>query len=222
MRIILLGPPGAGKGTQAKSISNKLSIPHISTGDIFRKNISEKTPLGVEAKKHIDKGHLVPDGLTIDIIKDRLDNEDCIDGFLLDGYPRTVYQAEVLETLLEEKGECLDTALLIKVPREFILKRMTGRRVCLTCGASYHVTFNPPEVDGKCNLCGSSLVQRADDTEDTVNERLDIYDAQTEPLIKYYSDKNLLSVVDGTQAINSVFESICSSLGAIKSDKHKK
>jgi len=220
MRIILLGPPGAGKGTQAKSISNKLSIPHISTGDIFRKNISEKTPLGIEAKKHIDKGHLVPDGLTIDIIKDRLDKEDCYDGFLLDGYPRTVNQAEVLETLLEEKGESIDTALLIKVPREFILKRMTGRRVCLTCGASYHVIFNPPEVVGKCNLCGSDLMQRADDTEDTVNERLDIYDAQTEPLIKYYSDKNLLSVVDGTQAINSVFESICGILGEIKSDKH--
>jgi adenylate kinase len=216
MRIILLGPPGAGKGTQAKSISNKLSIPHISTGDIFRKNISEKTPLGVEAKKHIDKGHLVPDELTIDIIKDRLDNEDCINGFLLDGYPRTVNQAEALETLLEEKGDCIDTALLIKVPREFILTRMTGRRVCLTCGASYHVMFNPPEVDGKCNLCGSALVQRADDSENTVNERLDIYDAQTEPLIKYYDDKQLLSVVDGTQAINSVFESICSILGEIK------
>jgi adenylate kinase len=154
--------------------------------------------------------------LTIDIIKDRLDNEDCINGFLLDGYPRTVYQAEVLETLLEEKGEGIDTALLIKVPREFILKRMTGRRVCLTCGASYHVIFNPPEMVGKCNLCGSDLMQRADDSEDTVNERLDIYDAQTEPLIKYYSDKNLLSVVDGTQAINSVFESICSILGEIE------
>lgn len=216
MRIILLGPPGAGKGTQAKSISNKLSIPHVSTGDIFRKNISEKTPLGIEAKKHIDKGHLVPDELTIDIIKDRLDNEDCINGFLLDGYPRTVNQAEALETLLKGKGHCIDTALLIKVPREFILTRMTGRRVCLTCGASYHVIFNPPEMDGKCNLCGSALVQRADDSEVTVNERLDIYDAQTEPLIKYYGDKNLLSVVDGTQAINSVFESICGILGKIK------
>ena len=160
MRIILLGPPGAGKGTQAKSISNKFSIPHVSTGDIFRKNISEKTPLGIEAKKHIDKGHLVPDELTIDIIKDRLDNEDCINGFLLDGYPRTVNQAEALETILEEKGNCLDTALLIKVPREFILKRMTGRRVCLTCGASYHITFNPPEMDGKCNLCGSVLLYK--------------------------------------------------------------
>ncbi len=214
MRIILLGPPGAGKGTQAKSISNKFSIPHVSTGDIFRKNISEKTPLGIEAKKHIDKGHLVPDGLTIDIIKDRLNNEDCKNGFLLDGYPRTVYQAEVLEAILKEKGKSVDTALLIKVPREFILKRMTGRRVCLACGASYHVIFNSPQVEGKCNLCGSALIQRADDSEDTVSERLDIYDAQTQPLIKYYGDKNLLSVVDGTQAINSVFKSICGILGS--------
>ena len=215
MRIILLGPPGAGKGTQAKSISNKFSIPHVSTGDIFRKNISEKTPLGIEAKKHIDKGHLVPDELTIDIIRDRLNNEDCSNGFLLDGYPRTVKQAEVLETLLKEKGHLLDTALLIKVPREFILSRMTGRRVCLTCGASYHITYNPPKVEGKCNLCGSDLIQRADDSKETVSERLDIYDAQTQPLIKYYGDKNLLSVVDGTKAINSVFKSICGILGEV-------
>ena len=216
MRIILLGPPGAGKGTQAKSISNKFSIPHISTGDIFRKNISEKTPLGIEAKKHIDRGHLVPDELTIDIIKDRLNNEDCRNGFLLDGYPRTVTQAEVLGALLKAEGNSIDTALLIEVPREFIMTRMTGRRVCLTCGASYHVTFNPPEMDGKCNLCGSVVVQRADDSEETVGERLDIYDAQTQPLIKYYGDKDLLSVVDGTQAINSVFEDICGILGAIE------
>jgi len=148
MRIILLGPPGAGKGTQAKSISNKYSIPHISTGDIFRKNISEKTPLGIEAKKHIDKGHLVPDELTIDLIKDRLDNEDCSNGFLLDGFPRTVNQGKALDGFLDEKGKSLDIALLIKVPREFILSRMTGRRVCLTCGASYHVTFNPSKVEG--------------------------------------------------------------------------
>jgi adenylate kinase len=216
MRIILLGPPGAGKGTQAKSISNKFSIPHISTGDIFRKNISEKTPLGIEAKKHIDKGHLVPDELTIDIIKDRLDNEDCSNGFLLDGYPRTVNQGEALKAILDEKAIQLDTALLIKVPRKFILNRMTGRRVCLTCGASYHITFNPPKVDGKCDLCGCDLVQRADDTEETVNERIDVYEAQTHPLIKYYGDKNLLSEVDGTQEISSVFESICGILEEIK------
>jgi adenylate kinase len=216
MRIILLGPPGAGKGTQAKSISNKFSIPHISTGDIFRKNISEKTPLGIEAKKHIDKGHLVPDDLTIDLIKDRLNNEDCINGFLLDGYPRTVNQGEALKTLLDEKGHSLDTALLIKIPREFILNRMTGRRVCLTCGASYHIKFNPSKVDGKCDVCDSDLVQRADDTEETVSERLDIYEAQTQPLIQYYDDKKLLSVVDGTKAIDSVFESVCVILGAIE------
>lgn len=216
LRIILLGPPGAGKGTQAKSISNKYSIPHISTGDIFRKNISEKTPLGIEAKKHIDKGHLVPDELTIDIIKDRLQNDDCRNGFLLDGYPRTVNQAEALGSVLREEGVELDTALLIKVPREFILQRMTGRRVCLTCGASYHISFNPPTIEGKCNVCGSVVVQRADDTEETVSNRMDIYDAQTQPLIKYYDDKGILSSVDGTQAINNVFESICGILGAIK------
>ncbi|MBU3111693.1 adenylate kinase [Clostridium lacusfryxellense] len=216
MRIILLGPPGAGKGTQAKSISNKFAIPHISTGDIFRKNISEKTPLGIEAKKHIDKGHLVPDQLTIDLIKDRLNNEDCKNGFLLDGYPRTVNQGEALKTLLDEKGHSLDTALLIEIPREFILNRMTGRRVCLTCGASYHIKFNPSKVDGKCDVCGSELVQRADDAEETVSERLDIYEAQTQPLIRYYDDKKLLSVVDGTKAIDSVFESVCGILGEIE------
>jgi adenylate kinase len=216
MRMILLGPPGAGKGTQAKSISNKFSIPHISTGDIFRKNISEKTPLGIEAKKHIDKGHLVPDKLTIDIIKDRLNNEDCKNGFLLDGYPRTVNQGEALKALLEEDGNSLDIASLIKVPRKFILSRMTGRRVCLSCGASYHITFNPPKVAGKCDVCGCDLVQRADDTEDTVNERINIYEAQTLPLIKYYDDKNLLSAVDGTLEINEVFESICGILESIK------
>ncbi len=152
MKIILLGPPGAGKGTQAKSISNNYSIPHISTGDIFRKNISERTPLGIEAKKYIDKGHLVPDELTIDIVKDRLNEKDCSNGFLLDGYPRTVNQAEALEIMLKERGEKLDTALLIKVPKEFIIDRMTGRRVCTTCGASYHVKYNPTKIAGKCDV----------------------------------------------------------------------
>jgi adenylate kinase len=221
VKIILLGPPGAGKGTQAKSISNKYSIPHISTGDIFRKNISDRTPLGIEAKKYIDKGHLVPDKLTIDIIKDRLDEKDCYNGFLLDGYPRTVNQAEALEIMLNERGEKLDTALLIKVPKEFIIDRMTGRRVCTTCGASYHIKYNPTRITGKCNICGSVVIQRDDDTEETVRERLDIYDKQTQPLINYYTNKNLLSQVDGTQAINDVFKNICGILGAINIDNNK-
>ncbi|ARC83698.1 adenylate kinase family protein [Clostridium argentinense CDC 2741] len=220
MKIILLGPPGAGKGTQAKSISNKYSIPHISTGDIFRKNISEKTPLGIEAKSYIDKGHLVPDKLTIDIVQDRLEQEDCKSGFLLDGYPRTVNQAESLKNFLKEKGEELDTALLIAVPKEYIIDRMTGRRVCLSCGASYHVKFNPTKVEGKCDICGSVVIQRDDDCEETVNERLEIYDAQTQPLIDYYKEQGLLSEVDGTQAINDVFKNISGILGAINSDNN--
>lgn len=216
MKIVLLGPPGAGKGTQAKSISNRYEIPHISTGDIFRKNISEMTPLGIEAKKHIDNGQLVPDSLTIDIVKDRLTQEDCKNGYLLDGFPRTVVQAEALKEFLIERGEELDSALLIDVPKDFILERMTGRRVCPSCGASYHVKFNPPKNNGKCDVCGSEVVQRKDDTEATVKERLDVYDRQTQPLIEYYKREDLLQVVDGTKAINKVFDSICSILGSNK------
>lgn len=212
MKIILLGPPGAGKGTQAKSISNRYSIPHISTGDIFRKNMSENTPLGIEARRYIDKGQLVPDSVTIDMVKDRLQQDDCKNGYLLDGFPRTVCQAESLQAFLQSRDEELDTALCIEVPKEFILERMTGRRVCPSCGASYHIKFNPP-VNGKCELCGTDVVQRKDDTEETVKERLDVYEEQTQPLIDFYKDKNLLSVVDGTQAINEVFESICNILG---------
>lgn len=212
VKIILLGPPGAGKGTQAKSISNKYSIPHISTGDIFRKNISENTPLGIEAKSYMDNGQLVPDEVTINMVKDRLQQEDCKQGYLLDGFPRTVSQAEALQDFLNSRSESLDTALLIEVPRDFILERMTGRRVCPSCGASYHIKFNPA-VNGKCELCGSDVVQRKDDTEETVKERLDVYEKQTQPLIDFYKDKNLLSTVDGTQAINKVFESICRVLG---------
>ncbi|MCI5726785.1 MAG: adenylate kinase [Clostridium sp.] len=208
MKIILLGPPGAGKGTQAKSISNRYSIPHISTGDIFRKNISENTPLGIEAKSYMDKGQLVPDEVTINMVKDRLVQDDCKDGYLLDGFPRTVSQAEALQEFLEQRGESLNTALLINVPNEFILERMTGRRVCPSCGASYHIKFNPP-ANGKCELCGTDIVQRKDDTAETVKERLDVYEKQTQPLIDYYSKNNLLSQVDGTKAINLVFESIC-------------
>ena len=212
MKIVLLGPPGAGKGTQAKSISNKYSIPHISTGDIFRKNISENTPLGVEAKSYMDKGQLVPDEVTINMVKDRLQQADCVNGYLLDGFPRTVAQADALNSFLVERGEQLDTALLIKVPNEFILERMTGRRVCPSCGASYHVKFNPP-IEGKCSLWGSEVIQRKDDTVETVKERLDVYEKETQPLIDFYANKQLLSEVDGTQAINEVFRGICDILG---------
>lgn len=216
MKIVLLGPPGAGKGTQAKSISNRYSIPHISTGDIFRKNISENTPLGIEAKSYMDNGQLVPDEVTINMVKDRLQQNDCKNGYLLDGFPRTVHQAEALDNFLTEREESIDTALLIEVPKEFILERMTGRRVCPSCGASYHIKFNPPANDGKCDLCGSDVIQRKDDTEETVKERLDVYENQTQPLIDFYKNKKQLSVVDGTQAINEVFESICKILGSDK------
>ena len=209
MKIVLLGPPGAGKGTQAKSISNKYSIPHISTGDIFRKNISENTPLGIEAKGYMDNGQLVPDEVTINMVKDRLVQDDCDAGYLLDGFPRTVVQADALNNFLIERGEQLDTSLLIKVPNEFILERMTGRRVCPSCGASYHVKFNPSTSEGKCDLCGSEVIQRKDDTVETVKDRLDVYQRATQPLIEFYSEKQLLSAVDGTNAINEVFRGIC-------------
>lgn len=213
MKIVLLGPPGAGKGTQAKSISNKYSIPHISTGDIFRKNISENTPLGIEAKSYMDNGQLVPDEVTINMVKDRLKQDDCSNGYLLDGFPRTVVQADALNSFLIERGEQLDTALLIKVPNEFILERMTGRRVCPSCGASYHVKFNPTSNEGKCDLCGSEVIQRKDDTVETVKERLDVYQKETQPLIEFYGEKQMLSAVDGTKAINEVFRGICEILG---------
>lgn len=214
MKVVLFGPPGAGKGTQAKSICNRYSIPHISTGDIFRKNISENTPLGIEAKKYIDNGQLVPDEVTINMVKDRLQAEDCKLGYLLDGFPRTVHQANALEEFLYDRKESLDTALLIQVPSEFILERMTGRRVCPSCGASYHVKFNPTKIESKCDVCGSDIIQRKDDSEETVKERLAVYERQTQPLIEYYKEKDLLSVVDGTKAINEVFESICKILGS--------
>jgi adenylate kinase len=216
LRIVLLGPPGAGKGTQAKSICNRFSIPHISTGDIFRKHISEMTPLGIEAKKNIDKGQLVPDHITIQLVKERLKQDDCMNGYLLDGFPRTVAQAEALDELLNENNDRLTTALLIDVPKDFIINRMSGRRVCLSCGASYHIKFNPPTIEGKCDVCGGNIIQRKDDEEDTVRNRLKIYDEQTQPLINYYKTKNLLSVVDGTKAINDVFKNICDILGRDK------
>lgn len=215
MNIILLGPPGAGKGTQAKLISEKYSIPHISTGVIFRKNISNKTPLGMEAKSYMDKGQLVPDELTIEIVKDRLSEEDCKNGFLLDGFPRTVKQAEALDEFLINKNLKTDAALLIDVPQELILERMTGRRVCGECGASYHIKFVKPNTEGVCDICGGELVQRKDDTKETVLERLEVYSKQTQPLIEYYKNKDVLFELDGTKEKNEVFENISDVLGAI-------
>ncbi len=209
MKMILLGPPGAGKGTQAKLICEKYGILHLSTGDIFRMNISKNTALGMQAKDYISKGLLVPDELTIKIIKDRLVAPDCKNGFLLDGFPRTVFQAEELGKFLITIDNPLDLVLLIDVPKEFILDRNIGRRICSACGASYHIKFNPPKTDNKCDFCAGRLIQRNDDIEETVKERLNVYDKQTHPLIDYYTINHSLSIVDGRQDIQTVFKNIC-------------
>ena len=208
-----MGPPGAGKGTQAKSLCNKYSLPHISTGDIFRKDIADSTPLGLEVKKDIEEGQLVTDNLTIDLILNRLEKDDCRTGFLLDGYPRTVKQAIALDKFLKEKKQGMDNVLLIQVPEDFILDRMTGRRVCLSCGASYHLKYNPPIKEGICDVCGSNIIQRKDDVEETVKERFEVYEEQTEPLVNYYNKQKLLTSIDGTLTINNIFKSICGILG---------
>lgn len=214
MKIVLMGPPGAGKGTQAKSISLRYSIPHISTGDIFRKNISNNTVLGMKAKSFIENGDLVPDEITVSLVLERLNQVDCSDGFLLDGFPRSVGQAKALDKYLAEKNEKLDVVLLITVPKEFILDRMTGRRTCTSCGTSYHIKYNPPFTFGKCDICGCDIIQRKDDTEETLRERLEVYESQTRPLIDYYMPKGILKEVDGTKSINGVFESISKILGS--------
>ncbi|MBU3145310.1 adenylate kinase [Clostridium sp. CF012] len=212
MRIILLGAPGAGKGTQAKLICEKYNITHLSTGDIFRMNISTCTPLGAQAKEYIDKGQLVPDDLTIQVVEDRLVREDCKTGFLLDGFPRTVFQAEELGKFLQGINNTLDVVLLIDVPSEFILERNIGRRICPSCGWSYHIKFNPPKELGICDFCASKLIQRNDDNEETVNERLNVYTSQTHPLIDYYKTNHSLSTVDGRDDISTVSKNIFSIL----------
>ncbi len=214
MKIIMLGAPGAGKGTQAKKIADKYQVPHISTGDIFRANIKNGTELGQKAKAYMDQGMLVPDELTLELIMDRFQNPDCKNGYVLDGFPRTIPQAEALTKALEEKGESIDFAINVEVPDENIVNRMGGRRACLACGATYHIVHIPTKVEGICDRCGAELVLRDDDKPETVQKRLDVYHSQTQPLIEYYSAQGKLAEVDGTQEMEAVFESIVQILGA--------
>ena len=193
MKIVMLGAPGAGKGTQAKRIAAKFSIPHISTGDIFRANIKNNTPLGAKAKSYMDKGELVPDELVIELIMDRFAQDDCVNGYVLDGFPRTIPQAEE--------------------PDDNIINRMSGRRACVNCGATYHIVHNPPKVENECDTCNGELILRDDDKPETVKNRLDVYHTQTEPLLKYYTEKGILYTVDGTQDMDTVFDSICKIVG---------
>jgi adenylate kinase len=213
MRIILMGPPGAGKGTQAEQLTKKLAVPHISTGDMFRKAIKEETELGKKAKSFMDQGKLVPDEVTIGIVKERLAEPDCQKGFLLDGFPRTVGQADALDTILKEMNVALDAVINITVFRELLIERLTGRRVCKSCGATYHVIFNPNKVDGVCDKCGGELYQRNDDKLETVGNRLDVYEAQTAPLIEYYEAKGLLKNIDGSQSMDVVLTNVLAALG---------
>jgi adenylate kinase len=214
MDIILLGPPGSGKGTQAKMIADKYKVKHISTGDILRENVRNGTPLGVEAKKFMNSGKLVPDSLLIDIIKDRLAKPDVKAGWMLDGYPRTIPQAEALDKILPGLGQKIDVVLNVDVPDAELIKRVTGRRMC-KCGTTYHVQFNPPKVAGKCDACGADLYQRQDDTEATVKERLQAYHAQTQPLIDFYNKRGIVANINGTGDIKAIFGNIAKVLDKI-------
>ena len=213
MKIIMLGAPGAGKGTQAKNIAYKYQVPHISTGDIFRANIKNGTELGMKAKTYMDQGLLVPDELVVDLVVDRLGQEDCVNGCVLDGFPRTIPQAESLDAALAAKGEAIDFAIDVDVPDENIINRMSGRRACVACGATYHIVHIPTKVEGICDRCGEKLILRDDDKPETVKKRLDVYHAQTQPLIDYYTSKNVLKSVDGTQDMEAVFQAIVDILG---------
>jgi adenylate kinase len=213
MKIIMLGAPGAGKGTQAKMIADKYSIPHISTGDIFRANIKNGTELGKKAKEFMDQGQLVPDELTVEILLDRVAQDDCKNGYVLDGFPRTIPQADVLDKELTKLGDKVDFAINVDVPDENIVRRMSGRRACLKCGATYHIEHIPPKTEGICDVCGSELVQRDDDKPETVQNRLKVYHDQTQPLIDYYNEKGILKSVDGTKDMQEVFDEITGILG---------
>ncbi len=213
MNLLIMGPPGAGKGTQAERMVKELQITHISTGDMFRAAIANGTEMGMKAKEYMDKGALVPDEVVIGMVKDRLQEEDCKKGFLLDGFPRTVEQAEALDQTLKELAIKLDAVINIEVPLDKLMARLTGRRVCKNCGASYHVLFNPPKTEGKCDSCGGELYQRSDDNEESVKTRLDAYMEKTQPLIDYYKEKGILKNINGDQEIDKVLEDI---LAAVK------
>ncbi len=214
MKIVMLGAPGAGKGTQAKMIAAKYQIPHISTGDIFRANIKNGTELGKKAKSYMDQGLLVPDELTVDLVIDRLAQDDCRNGYILDGFPRTIPQAEALDAALAKLGEKMDYAIDVDVPDENIVSRMSGRRACTGCGATYHIVYNPSKKGECCEVCGEKLILRDDDKPETVQKRLNVYHEQTQPLIDYYTKQSILRTVDGTQDMNDVFAAIANILGA--------
>ena len=213
MKIIMLGAPGAGKGTQAKKIAEKYSIPHISTGDIFRANIKNGTELGMKAKTYMDQGLLVPDELVVDLVVDRVQQEDCANGYVLDGFPRTIPQAEALDNALNALGQKMDYAINVEVPDANIVNRMGGRRACVGCGATYHLEFAPTKVEGVCDNCQGELILREDDKPETVQKRLNVYHEQTQPLIDYYTAKEIMVEVDGTVDINDVFQAIVNILG---------
>lgn len=214
MKIIMLGAPGAGKGTQAKKIAAKYHIPHISTGDIFRANIKNGTELGKKAKTYMDQGLLVPDDLVVDLVVDRVNQEDCANGYVLDGFPRTIPQAEALTNALNDLGQKVDYAIDVNVPDENIVKRMSGRRACVGCGATYHIVYAPTSKEGICDTCGGELILRDDDKPETVQKRLNVYHEQTQPLIDYYTEAGILRTVDGTVDIDDVFCAITEILGA--------
>jgi len=206
VNLLIMGPPGAGKGTQAVEVVKELKIPHISTGDMLREAVKQGTEMGKKAKEYMDKGQLVPDEVIIGVVKERLEQPDCRTGFLLDGFPRTLPQAAALDETLKNLGIKLDAVINIAVPRERIVARITGRRVCRSCGDTYHVTNKPPRESGKCDKCGGELYQRSDDTEETVNKRLDVYEAQTQPLLDYYGRQGLVRNINGDQAIDKVLQ----------------
>jgi adenylate kinase len=214
MRLVLLGAPGGGKGTQAKKLVDKYGIPQISTGDILRAAVAKGTPLGKEAKSYMNKGELVPDSVVIGLVKERIAQDDCKKGYILDGFPRNTAQSETLDKVLAGMGSPLDTALLIDVDKDVLMKRLTGRRTCKNCQQMYNVYFSPPKKEGICDKCGGELFQRDDDKEATIKKRLDVYDAQTAPLIDYYKKKGILKSIAGTGSINEIFDKVCKILEA--------